>query len=257
MQCESEMTSTAWRRGPFRLRPRGPIFGQTYEDSAIELRVFKPQSRVLAIAGAGCTARALAAAGHFVTAVDINPRQLGYARRRADGEPARRGVVEDLLTIGRNLATLAGWRISSACRMGPSKLNTGIAGSIRQCGAPSSMHCWPLACSGSCMPVRLSARFREVSGSEFGSASGEAGACTRTAPIRMPRLCCSATHLRSSAPRFLRSTSSVPMRPNSSRTPRCLSMHSPCPTSAMERRRPTSGDCVPQSNAPPLPALFW
>jgi S-adenosylmethionine:diacylglycerol 3-amino-3-carboxypropyl transferase len=70
------MTSTAWRRGPFRLRPRGPIFGQTYEDSAIELRVFKPQSRVFAIAGAGCTARALAAAGHFVTAVDINARQL-------------------------------------------------------------------------------------------------------------------------------------------------------------------------------------
>jgi methylase of polypeptide subunit release factors len=38
--------------------------------------VFKPQSRVFAIAGAGCTARALAAAGHFVTAVDINARQL-------------------------------------------------------------------------------------------------------------------------------------------------------------------------------------
>ena len=103
------MTSTAWRRGPFRLRPRGPIFGQTYEDSAIELRVFKAQSRVFAIAGAGCTARALAVAGHFVTAVDINARQLGYARRRADGEPARRGVVEDLLAVGRNLATLAGW----------------------------------------------------------------------------------------------------------------------------------------------------
>jgi hypothetical protein len=109
MQCRSEMTSTAWRRGPFRLRPRGPIFGQTYEDSAIELRVFKPQSRVFAIAGAGCTARALAAAGHFVTAVDINARQIGYARRRADGEPARRGVVEDLLAVGRHLATLAGW----------------------------------------------------------------------------------------------------------------------------------------------------
>ena len=109
MQCRSEMTSTAWRRGPFRLRPRGPIFGQTYEDSAIELRVFKPQSRVFAIAGAGCTARALAAAGHSVTAVDINARQLEYARRRADGEPARRGVVEDLLAVGRNLATLAGW----------------------------------------------------------------------------------------------------------------------------------------------------
>jgi hypothetical protein len=109
MQYRPEMTSTAWRRGPFRLRPRVPVFGQTYEDSAIELRVFKPQSRVFAIAGAGCTARALAAAGHFVTAVDINGRQLKYARGRADGEPARRGVVEHLMAVGRNLATLAGW----------------------------------------------------------------------------------------------------------------------------------------------------
>jgi S-adenosylmethionine:diacylglycerol 3-amino-3-carboxypropyl transferase len=109
MQYRPEMTSTAWRRGPFRLRPRVPVFGQTYEDSAIELRVFKPQSRVFAIAGAGCTARALAAAGHFVTAVDINGRQLKYARGRADGEPARSGVVEHLLAVGRNLATLAGW----------------------------------------------------------------------------------------------------------------------------------------------------
>ena len=109
MQCRSDTTSTSWQRGPFHLRPRGPIFGQTYEDSAIELRVFKPQSRVFAIAGAGCTARALAAAGHLVTAVDINARQLGYARRRAGGEPARRGVVEHLLAFGRNLAILAGW----------------------------------------------------------------------------------------------------------------------------------------------------
>lgn len=109
MPCLPETNSTAWRRGPFRLRPRGPLFGQTYEDSAIELRVFKPQSCVFAIAGAGCTARALAAAGHRVTAVDINARQLGYARGRADGEPARRGAVEHLLAIGRNLATVAGW----------------------------------------------------------------------------------------------------------------------------------------------------
>ena len=109
MHYRPEMTSTPWRRGPFLLRPRGPIFGQTYEDSAIELRVFKPRSRVFTIAGAGCTARSLAAAGHFVTAVDINARQLEYAIRRAGGEPARRGVVEHLLAFGRNLATFAGW----------------------------------------------------------------------------------------------------------------------------------------------------
>lgn len=109
MQCQPETTLTSWRRGPFRLRPRGLVFGQTYEDSAIELRVFRPHSRVLAIAGAGCTARALAAAGHIVTAVDINPRQLAYARLRASGEPAGRGAAEHLLALGRNLATLAGW----------------------------------------------------------------------------------------------------------------------------------------------------
>jgi S-adenosylmethionine:diacylglycerol 3-amino-3-carboxypropyl transferase len=109
MLCVPETTSTAWKRGPFRLRPPGLIFGQTYEDSAIELRAFKPQSRVFAIAGAGCTARALAAAGHSVTAVDVNPRQVAYARSRAEGEPARAGAVEHLLALGRKLVALAGW----------------------------------------------------------------------------------------------------------------------------------------------------
>ncbi len=109
MQRSSETTLTSWQRGPFRLRPRGLVFGQTYEDPAIELRAFQPQSRVFAIAGAGCTARALAAAGHFVTAVDINARQLDYAGLRASGAAARRGAVEHLLACGRKLATLAGW----------------------------------------------------------------------------------------------------------------------------------------------------
>ena len=109
MRCQPETISATWQRGPFRFRPRGPVFGQTYEDSAIELRVFRPQSRVFAIAGAGCTVRALAAAGHFVTAVDINARQLSYAKMRADGEPARRGTAEHLLAFGRNLTKLAGW----------------------------------------------------------------------------------------------------------------------------------------------------
>jgi len=109
MQCSPDTTSTVWGHGPFRLRPRGPIFGQTYEDPGIELLAFKPQSRVFAIAGAGCTARALAAAGHSVTAVDVNARQLAYARSRTEGEPARLGVVERMLSFGRGLASLAGW----------------------------------------------------------------------------------------------------------------------------------------------------
>src|ERR1035441_1260427 len=104
-----EPTSTPWRRGPFRARQRGLTFGTTYEDSSIELRAFKPRSRVFCIAGAGCTARALAAAGHDVTAVDINRVQLAYARSRAAGEPPRMGTVEPLMMCGRAFGALVGW----------------------------------------------------------------------------------------------------------------------------------------------------
>jgi 2-polyprenyl-3-methyl-5-hydroxy-6-metoxy-1,4-benzoquinol methylase len=83
-----EMASTPWRHGPFKAQLHQLSFGQTYEDSGIELQAFKPRSRVFCIAGAGCTARALAAAGHHVTAVDINPLQLGYASRIL-GPPTR------------------------------------------------------------------------------------------------------------------------------------------------------------------------
>lgn len=104
-----ETASTPWRDGPFTTRLNKLIFGQTYEDSSIELRVFGPRSRVFCIAGAGCTARALAAAGHYVTAVDINLLQLGYAQSRAAGGALRTGVAERLLGFGRHLAKLAGW----------------------------------------------------------------------------------------------------------------------------------------------------
>jgi S-adenosylmethionine:diacylglycerol 3-amino-3-carboxypropyl transferase len=104
-----EMASTPWRHGPFKAQLHQLSFGQTYEDSGIELHAFKPRSRVFCIAGAGYTARALAAAGHDVTAVDINPVQLSYAQSRAAGGPLRMGTAERLLTLGRNLAKLAGW----------------------------------------------------------------------------------------------------------------------------------------------------
>jgi S-adenosylmethionine:diacylglycerol 3-amino-3-carboxypropyl transferase len=104
-----ETASTPWRRGPFKVRLHKLSFGQTYEDSAIELHAFRPRSRVFSIAGAGCTARALAAVGHQVTAVDINPLQLAYAQSRAMGGPLAIGVAERLLAFGRNLAKLAGW----------------------------------------------------------------------------------------------------------------------------------------------------
>ena len=104
-----ETVSTPWRSGPFRVRAHRLLFGQTYEDCSIELRAFKPQSRVFTISGAGHTARALAAAGHRVTAVDIDPYQLAYAKSRAEGEPGRAGAAERLLAFGRGMARLAGW----------------------------------------------------------------------------------------------------------------------------------------------------
>ena len=104
-----ETAATPWRHGPFKAQLRQLSFGETYEDSGIELQAFKPRSRVFCIAGAGCTARALAAAGHHVTAVDINPLQLGYAQARAAGGPLRMGIAERLLVFGRNLVKLAGW----------------------------------------------------------------------------------------------------------------------------------------------------
>jgi SAM-dependent methyltransferase len=104
-----EPASTPWRRGPFRGRREGLLFGQMYEDSRIELRAFSPRSRVFCIASAGCTARALAAAGHCVTAVDINPLQLAYAKSRAEGAPMQTGMADRMMSLGRWIARAAGW----------------------------------------------------------------------------------------------------------------------------------------------------
>jgi S-adenosylmethionine:diacylglycerol 3-amino-3-carboxypropyl transferase len=82
-----------------------------YEDPAIELRAFPPGARVFCIASAGDMALELAR-GHRVTAVDINPVQLSYARARLSGAPAERGTAERLLALGRSLLPLAGWRRS-------------------------------------------------------------------------------------------------------------------------------------------------
>src|SRR5919202_4654070 len=78
------------------LRGSGPrvLFGRMYEDPEIELAGFAPGSRVLAIASAGDTAATLARAGHQVTAIDINPAQLEYARARMTGPPPVAGTLE-------------------------------------------------------------------------------------------------------------------------------------------------------------------
>jgi hypothetical protein len=103
-----EAESTPWRRGPFK-EQRGLTFGSMHEDPAIELRAFKPRSRVFCIAAAGSTARTLAAAGHQVTAVDINSLQLAYAKSRAAGGPLQMGRVERLMALVRKFAILVGW----------------------------------------------------------------------------------------------------------------------------------------------------
>lgn len=80
-----------------------------YEDVSIELRAFRPGSRVFCIASAGCTAMRLASA-HEVVAVDLNPMQLAYAERRAAGAPVIHGTADALLRFGRALGPLVGWR---------------------------------------------------------------------------------------------------------------------------------------------------
>jgi len=104
---------TAWAAGRFdrRAGPRRILFGHMYEDPGIELRAFPPRSRVFCIASAGDMALELSRS-HTVTAVDINPVQLAYARARLAGAPAEKGIAERLLDLGRTLLPLLGWRRS-------------------------------------------------------------------------------------------------------------------------------------------------
>jgi S-adenosylmethionine:diacylglycerol 3-amino-3-carboxypropyl transferase len=85
------------------------MFGRSYEDASIELTAFAERRRVFCIAAAGSTARALAVAGHEVTAVDINAAQVEYAKARARGGEVREGAAERLLARGRYLLRALGW----------------------------------------------------------------------------------------------------------------------------------------------------
>ncbi|MGV9270441.1 DUF3419 family protein [Kitasatospora sp. NPDC003701] len=108
--------ATPWTEGRLlSLQTRRPrvLFGRMYEDPAVELAAFPPPgARVLCIASAGDTAAALAAAGYDVTAIDLNPVQLEYARARLTaGAPATTGSAEHLLAAGRTAAAvLPAWR---------------------------------------------------------------------------------------------------------------------------------------------------
>lgn len=101
--------ATPWQSGAFHGRVPQLLFGTMYEDPQIELQAFASRARVFCIAGAGSTARALAANGHEVSAIDINPEQIAYAEARAAGGPVCEGAAERLLSRGRGLLTLAGW----------------------------------------------------------------------------------------------------------------------------------------------------
>ncbi|MBI3782463.1 MAG: DUF3419 family protein [Deltaproteobacteria bacterium] len=102
---------TPWEAGRFDARGgrKRILFGRMYEDTAIEEAAFAPGGRVFCIASAGCMAMALAAR-HEVTAVDINPAQLDYARERVAGAAMRIGSAERVVTVGRRLMALFGWR---------------------------------------------------------------------------------------------------------------------------------------------------
>jgi len=101
---------TIWERGRLdaRVGPRQVLFGRMYEDTSVELDAFRPGSRVLCIASAGCTAMKLAP-HHEVVAIDINPVQLEYASRRIEGDPGFRGKAERVMDFMRFFAPLAGW----------------------------------------------------------------------------------------------------------------------------------------------------
>src|SRR5260370_7668993 len=85
-----------------------------YEDPSVEVEIFGAElkQRIFCIASAGCTAIALAAAGHSVTAVDINPTQISYVQSRLEGGDIQEGAADRLLARGRKLLWLLGWRNS-------------------------------------------------------------------------------------------------------------------------------------------------
>jgi S-adenosylmethionine:diacylglycerol 3-amino-3-carboxypropyl transferase len=104
---------TAWQQKRFHERDSAGrlLFGQVYEDAAIEKDAFAPGGRVFCIASAGCTALDLAE-HHEVVACDINPAQVHYVQRRLQGGPVEVGSAESLMNLARSLAPLAGWRRS-------------------------------------------------------------------------------------------------------------------------------------------------
>ncbi|SDR99867.1 class I SAM-dependent methyltransferase [Microlunatus soli] len=124
--AEPALPGTPWRPA----RRFGPVgrsailFGVSYEDERVESDAFGPPGEVCVIGASGETAAACAAAGHRVTAVDINPSQLDYARNRLAGGPIRIGLAERVMRVGRALLRVAApaWRMSE---LGPRLASAG------------------------------------------------------------------------------------------------------------------------------------
>jgi len=101
---------TPWQAGRLDAAP-GPqrlLFGQMYEDAEIERETFRGLGRIFCIASAGDTAMLLSQE-HEVLACDINPVQLAYARRHANGAPRETGDADRAMRFLRSFAPLTGW----------------------------------------------------------------------------------------------------------------------------------------------------
>ncbi|HEV8113486.1 MAG TPA: DoxX-like family protein [Planctomycetota bacterium] len=108
----ARLVADPWKRGRLDAAAGASevLFGWTYEDPSIELSVFPAGGRVFCIAAAGETAGALGNRGDRVTAADVNPAQVDYARGRAAGMPARPGVIEVRMARGRRFLPWLGIR---------------------------------------------------------------------------------------------------------------------------------------------------
>jgi len=97
--------TTPWSRGRLDGRPGPPqlLFSRMHEDWRVEAEVFRSGGRIFCIASSGDTAMALARRGFQVTAVDVNPAQIEYARARAAGAQPGPGVVDRQQAIARRL----------------------------------------------------------------------------------------------------------------------------------------------------------
>ena len=111
-QGMTDMGSTPWTSGRFRgtSGTQQVLFGRMFEDPAVELENFAgTKKRIVCIASAGDTMRALLEHGHEVVGVDINPVQIEYARQRLAGAGAVHGRADRILALARAGMVLAGW----------------------------------------------------------------------------------------------------------------------------------------------------